>query len=752
MNDISSLPHSKCTACAACFNICPVDAITMQSDENGFLFPTVQANCIDCDLCVKRCPELTPPKFSTPISCHAVWANSNARERGSSGGVFQVLSEYILSIGGAVCAAAFDNEFRNVSHTIVRDPTELPRLYKSKYVQSDINQVFLEIRDLLRKDKIPVLFCGCPCQVAGLKQFLVKDYDKLLLVDILCHGVPSPYAYQRFLDQVTKGHKGSVKRVDFRDKKYGWGKLVSVEEADGSVYYDPWNGDYLTAFQDGYSTREVCASCNYAKLERVGDITLGDFWGVKEIDSECDDKNGTSLVLCNTEKGAKVLGDVESEFDLFREVPIQTMMEVSRKTNGALVRPLRSNPMRNCFFHHLRTGDDFSTSLRYAQTSRLDVGIIGWWYETNGSNFGSTVTNYALYEFVKSLGLSVMLVALPEYNRDKAQGLNKLCRLSKSYPIEEMAENNKYVDTFLVGSDQLWYWDAFKKHGYTFLLDFADDTKKKIAYATSFGHNESKFPPEEIPVAEMYLQRFDAVSTREIDGVKICEETFHTSATQTVDPVFICDKDVYYRLAAKASTQTQERFLFAYILDPNEDKLMAIRHLTEKLGLKLVSVTDKQFNHKEKASMLADYGLIDNANCFDWIYHLLNAQYIVTDSFHGTCFSLVFEKPFVTFRNAARGDSRFATLETLFGIDARMITDPLAIIGNPVLLQTPDYEVISARVQREADRSASWLKNALFAEHKQSFPSTMQSILERVLRLEKTVAALQKEIVQKTSE
>lgn len=490
--NIKLLEKNLCTGCGVCSNICPYNAIEMKADREGFLFPEINEKCMQCGLCAKRCPQLSKSDCNKrEQEFFAVQANEMLRARGSSGGVFAALAEKVIMEKGIVCGAAFDKTCRTLSHIAVDDLESLTRLYKSKYVQSDTGSIYQRVKEYLDKGKL-VLFSGCPCQVDGLKKFLNKDYEKLITVDILCHGVPSPMAYNRFLDEVSENGKKEIVSVDSRDKKYGWGTLLGVTFSDKTVHFDYYKGNYFRAFLSGLSMRESCYNCIYSQSARVGDITLGDFWGAKEYDLSLDDGKGTSLVLCNTQKGKDFLDSVVRSFMLFKKLNNKKALELSKRTNAAIVRPTYRPKMRQCFFHHLCKGDSFSDALRYAETSLLDVGILGWWIETPRSNYGSTLTNYALYNYILSLGLSVAMVSPPNFDRKYAGEFNKKYgyRMTTKYSLQEMAENNKYIDTFIVASDVLWYYDAFIKTGYFFMLDFVNDEKRKISYATSFGNTQ----------------------------------------------------------------------------------------------------------------------------------------------------------------------------------------------------------------------------------------------------------------------
>lgn len=249
MRTINLLDKNFCTGCGSCYNICPVEAISMRANDEGFLYPQINtALCVGCGLCAKRCPQLLDQMPNVEEQhCFAAWAKDELRGYGSSGGIFPVIAEQTIKKGGVVYGAAFSDEQTKVLHVEVKNKNELWRLYKSKYVQSDTGKIFAAVKAQLEKKK-DVLFCGCPCQVDGLKTFLGKDYENLLTVDILCHGAPSPFAYRKFLREVSDNGKKACKAVDFRDKTPGWGTLIRVDFDDGTTHYDPMERKLFSSF------------------------------------------------------------------------------------------------------------------------------------------------------------------------------------------------------------------------------------------------------------------------------------------------------------------------------------------------------------------------------------------------------------------------------------------------------------------------------------------------------------------------
>lgn len=719
MDSVSILEKNKCTGCGLCKNICPFGAIEMLPDNEGFLRPVINDKCTSCGLCSKKCPALSKElKTNKKFKAFAVWSNDKLRPLGSSGGVFPALAEHFIDNGGVVFGAAFEPSCRKLSHQKVENKKDLIKLYKSKYVQSDTKETYKEVKECLEQGK-NVLYCGCPCQVDALKTFLGKDYDTLLTVDILCHGAPSPYAYNKFLDEVSKGRE--VVAVDFRDKTPGWGTLIRVDFSDGTLHHDLYNGNYFRAFLSGIAMRESCYTCPYSQENRPGDITIGDFWGVADFKENWNDKKGTSIVLVNNKKGEKEIKNIKKSISRIEKVPYEKTIEICKKYNGALLFPTRPHKMHKCFFKHLNEGDSFSTALKYAEKGLLDVGILGWWIDTPKSNYGSNLTDFALYQYLHTLNLSVAFISPANFDRNNAGEFNKKYgyRMTMKYTKDQMNENNKYFKTYIVASDTLWYYDAMILQGWNFLLDFASDDKRKISYSTSFGNTKKFFPENEIPYAKYLMHRFDHVSVREFEGVEVCKNKFSVDATQVMDPVFLADMSDWEMVANNAPRKVEGDYLFSYVLDPTPEKAKELKTIANKLGLKLVTVTDRQNNLEAREEILKDYGVLSHANIEEFVYHLMNAKFIVADSFHGFCFALIFNKPFVALVNRTRGASRFDTLSQIAGCQDRMIeTLKDTHKWSADKLMNIDSEKIQNNIKTATDMSKEWLKNALFSEKK----------------------------------
>lgn len=319
-NAFICLPN-LCTACAACMNACQHGAITMHEDEHGYLYPKINTStCIDCGLCKKVCPVLHPVDFNIPSGVFAVVSRDNWEHKTSaSGGAASVMGRYILKNGGVVYGCAQEN-YKNIRHIRVSSEEELNDLKGSKYVQSDIGFCYRMVKRDLQKGR-SVVFVGTPCQVAGLRAYLHRDYEQLYTIDLVCHGV----APQRMLREDVEIYNVSVEQeklyVNFRWKaKYGIQYGIQLCQKDEkcsrvlkSVRY-PCDA-YITAFMTGLSFRENCHQCVYSGIDRVGDITVGDFWGLGAFyETKINPQKGVSLFLVNSEKGRKLFDEIKKEF------------------------------------------------------------------------------------------------------------------------------------------------------------------------------------------------------------------------------------------------------------------------------------------------------------------------------------------------------------------------------------------------------------------------------------------------------
>lgn len=305
---------SDCCGCEACVQKCSKHCIRMTLDEEGYYYPEIDTSvCVDCGLCEKVCPIInlsSLKEVTTPIASLAVKnSDDEVRMTSSSGGVFISLASTVVEHGGVVFGAVFDYDFK-VIHTSAKTCEELRPMKGSKYVQSIIGNCFSEAETLLKAGKT-VLFTGTPCQIAGLHTYLRKDYDNLITVDIVCHGVPGPALWKRYLNDLRGGIP--ITHVSFREKKgYSWSQYGLRILSDYNVLYNDYarKNPYMRAFLSNNALRPSCYSCLH-KRRSGADITLGDFWGIGKVLPDFADEIGISMVSVNTEKGDKLFKEIK---------------------------------------------------------------------------------------------------------------------------------------------------------------------------------------------------------------------------------------------------------------------------------------------------------------------------------------------------------------------------------------------------------------------------------------------------------
>lgn len=345
----------KCSGCTACQQICPKHCINMFSDIEGFLYPKVDLkNCINCGLCEKACPDINPLECRLPINCYAVKNNNlDIRKASSSGGVFSLLAEKVLSKKGVVFGARFDSHWQ-----VVMDYTEniegLDKFCGSKYVKCDVGDSYSKVKDFLSSGR-KVLYSGSSCQIAGLRKFLKHDYKNLLLVDYLCHGAPSPLLWKKYIEEISRNDVSSLTNISFRNKKRGWKKFSIIIKKGKEVLVDSVFSEniYMRAFLSDMSLRPSCYQCSARNGHSGADITIGDHWAIRDINSSFDDNKGVSLVLINTEKGLCAFENLNANI-------IETDFVESKKWNGAFYEKTEEHLHRKRFFRKLQYRTDVS--------------------------------------------------------------------------------------------------------------------------------------------------------------------------------------------------------------------------------------------------------------------------------------------------------------------------------------------------------------------------------------------------------
>lgn len=341
----------KCTGCGACLNICPENAIEMEMHKDGFSYPSIKNNCIECGKCRQICYD----RLSNTDNCnwvskvYAAWSkDENTRFLSTSGGVFSELAKIVLQRGGVVFGAGYQKD-NTVKHMFAENEGELEKIRRSKYVQSEIRDVFRQVRIRLLKDQ-EVVFCGTPCQIAGLKSYLGRRYEGLVTVDFICRGVNSPKAFKAWLHEIELEKKSKITNVWFKYKETGWKKSprctrIDFENGESKIYDQKDN-----IFMGGYLgpnlyIRPSCGKCDFKGTARKSDITLADFW---RIEQDLDDDKGTSMVIINSKNGEILFEKAKSQLYY-----VERSIEEIDKSNVCFNNSVKISDNSSAFFDDL---------------------------------------------------------------------------------------------------------------------------------------------------------------------------------------------------------------------------------------------------------------------------------------------------------------------------------------------------------------------------------------------------------------
>ncbi len=371
---------NRCTGCQACMNICPMDAISFHEDLKGFLYPEVSEKCVGCNACQRVCPRNTGVQLNQrePVVYAAFTKNKATRKNSSSGGMFTELAKSVLEKGGIIYASKLSEDCKSVVFDSCNTVEDLAKFQGSKYVQSQPGLIFRQVKETLLTGR-EVLFIGVPCQVDGLKKYLNKEYSNLLVVDIICHGVPSPKLWRDYCTYLEEINGAKAVNISYRYKKPNWTRFSLKVDFDNNKSYvrSKFDDPYLISFLKEISMRENCYSCEYTSTYRTGDITLADFWGYHSYDFKMrNTEKGISLVMINTEKGQIAFENIKSEI-VFQERTIKEAIGGNR----SLKEPWKKNPVSEEFWHEYIQGEgmkkafeeyDLASSSDYIRDMRIN--------------------------------------------------------------------------------------------------------------------------------------------------------------------------------------------------------------------------------------------------------------------------------------------------------------------------------------------------------------------------------------------
>lgn len=708
----SVVKDKMCTGCYSCKDVCVLGAISLMENEDGFRVAQVNKNlCAKCGKCREVCPILHQKNREVcDVISYAFRAEDTVRKESSSGGVVSLASQAVIKNGGCVCGVELDSDM-NAKYIIVDNYDDLKRIQGSKYLQADASGIYRQVRKLLEQGK-KVLFTGLPCHVAALYNYINDCHqENLFTIDLLCHGTPSDKVVRRWIEAISDGRK--IQNTHFRMKKNGWTcNTLQIDFQDGSFYKADISNDYFEKlYHYNVSLRDSCYTCEFAEFPRIGDLSIGDFHGMENCLDVEDDHKGTSIVFINNNKGERFFEGIRNNAWI-KEVPIEA------STVNRIHAKIDKNPCRERFFRLLREEKyDFKKISEMALEHRYDIGVVGI---PTVENHGSNLSYYALYRSLKQMGYEVLMIERPRSAwwgphetpvifRENPYDDGDLCELFDNRL--QMQKVNQYADTFILGSDQLWYEGLYECFDKFCFLDYINQNKNKITYAASFGRSQYGATSEEKAEAAFFIQGIDSISVRERTAVDILRTEWNVEAEVVLDPVFLCSVEEYIKLAEKAEKVPYNHYIATYILDPSPEKQSIIERIAEQLELPIINMTDV-VNVDEKC---AEWNLevereVSNE---DWLARIRECDFFITDSFHGSCFAIIFEKEFMVIGNVYRGIDRFQEILSRLKLESRLIFASNDIRIDDFLKQKIDWNFVGGVLEKERKKSLIWLSNAI---------------------------------------
>ncbi len=707
-NNINLVGRDKCSGCSSCSFSCPKKAISMVPDELGFSFPEIDENlCVNCGLCAEHCPVLTPaPASCGNNECYAAMAPNNIRQKSSSGGMFSLLASRTLKKGGCVCGAVYDEQF-NVRHIITDKVADIEKMRGSKYVQSDISDMFPKIKAILDSGR-QVMFTGCSCQVAGLYSYLGNNPENLLTMSFVCAGVPSPAVYRKHLEAITP-EGAEITNLSFRDKtKFGWNTGISANFSNETKYSRFAGSDpYMNAFLSGAIVRSSCHNCSF-KDDLYSDIEVGDFWGIANT-VDFDDGLGTSYVSLNSKKGEEAMRDCFLNLVKMARLPKRNAIFGNPRINSPLPLPA----YKNSFLHnYIETTNLEKTFEKTFNETHFDAVLVLWW----SANYGNALTNYALYKILENMNLKLvaldnLVIAPTGFFADFAK---KHYTLSSNYfPQGSYNYISNCSDNFIVGSDQVWNaeFSIMLGHNGYFQLKFLPDGKNMISYGSSFGQAANVVEQRYYVYYKKLYDRFNHVSLREKNGADAMKTVFGIDAEYVLDPVFLLTKNEYGELSQNVVLPEKFPYILTYIINPTPQKMEFLEKLKEQMGMEIINIFDAEPVRTEQNMGAFTIGISKPAlSPEEFVEYFKNAEYVVTDSYHGTCFSVIFEKKFTAFVN--RQSDRFRTFLEFEELKNRILDTVPKEIPAEVLAEI-NYSPVNAKLEKMRESSMAYLKKSL---------------------------------------
>lgn len=721
---------NNCTGCSACIKKCPKKAIGFTEDNLFEVAAINESKCIDCSKCYKLCPSNNKKEPNNPEIKVARLDNDDIM-KSASGGIFGELARYILKRTGIVYGAVYTDDFYEVHHVRCDDINKLDKILKSKYVRSNMEDCYsLAEKDL--KNGRTVLFSGTPCQIAGLKCYLQKDYDNLYTVDIICHGTPSSKIYKKYIEELEQKENSKIIYIDFRyfnPNDPSKGLLIKFE--NGKVLNEAlYNTSYGRAFLTGLINDDCCGDCKFNDFRNYSDITLGDAWGYHN--KKYSNKN--SLVFLNTEKGQLIYKNIRNKLIEFEDYNVNDLI-------------MNNYPLIHSTFNHYNTDKvnlntkDIDKELWYwldekkgLVKDKNGVGILNFHYEN--FNYGANLVAYSLSKVIKDLGYNpyvidfdpfldpdpITRVRTLEVYKFRQKYLNMTPRFKTSSELNIL---NDYLDMYVVGSDQVWRKAITQQNLKTYFLDFVKD-KNKISYAASFGKDHFEGNDTETIICATLLSDFYKISVRENEAKDICNNTFGQDTQVVLDPTLLLTREDYENIIDDQYNEDID--VAVYFVMDHENKILENEYLKKLFPNKKIVNVKGEFKEKTFGNVFV-FNSISK-----WLDGIRKSEYVVTDSYHGLIFSIIFNKKVILIGKNSAALSRFTTIfEILKGNLEKINYSELQEVKD--IKDVLDYKEINENIAKYRKISIKFLKDNLGIDKIKKEPIYQSKIREELIKL-----------------
>lgn len=676
------------------------------------------------------------------VEHYAVKASGEIREISASGGAFYILGEYFIEkLHGNVCGILWE---KGAFRYKITDCTDgLRKMLEYPYVWGDIEEVLVEISKLLAAGKY-VLFGGTPCQIAQIKEKDIASKKKFYLLDYTCEGVLKREVFKDYIDSFF--HERDIASVSFRNKEiYRWSYALDIKLIDGKRFTEPMGTNSLLQLWDkGLGLCDACSKgCVYNVANRLSDLTIGDFWWAGELDKKegtnLSDSSGVSLLSVNTEKGRDFISACEGSFQTMEKLNAEAPFYFTAYRSPKIF----SQDMQKDFWYYYEKFG-IKKAIEVCIDKKQDVALLGLW---NGGNYGAIITAYALGETIQNMGKTVVFIdtmfSYGNRNDKLLEYITGRSKVSKRYKSSgQCYELNDFFETFIVGSDQCWNYSLNSMYDNIFFFGFVDDRKKKISYSTSLGPCTDT-NVSEIKKRKRLIQRFDALSVRESSSIKLIEEMVSKSVFHAIDPILLRDAECYKEEVKDIAIDKQE-YVLNYLLDIRPQTMDIVDRINNEsnkkqivtiLGLDYTNPWDKKIGH-----------IVAVQSIYEFIAYFIHSQYVVTDSYHGMCLAILFNKPFRVIINNGRGRERFDSALDYFNLKKCAVESASEICTDFQI----NWNTVNEKLQLYKKQSKKWLEDALNIQ-KEDLISTEDILRKKIYEQSIEIKRLSKSIENQRS-